>query len=367
MILVSGATQPSTTGSSRFPTSRQHVRLHHRRHARHPGTGTITTQPAGLATRSTIAAINRSGSTPASPGQSRLRQRADVLISGAGQPEYNGTFTITVVDANTFTYPSPPRPRPRHGTIAAQPYGICRSGSTAIVAFPGHGFSVGDPVVISGATQAEYNGAFTITGVTANTFTFNISGTPASPATGSITVQLLRVTRSGSTVTSRSPTTATSTGRPFSSAGPHSPNTTGPFVIANVTANTFDYTIAGAPASPATGTISAQPYDICRSGSTAIVPIQSRPCRRQYGHDHRGRPARVQWHVCDLRALAQRVQLHRLRHAGVARHGQHLCQRLRDERRAHARREFPSANLQQSFSYGGSLLREPGRTSAAAR
>lgn len=49
----------------------------------------------------------------------------------------------------------------------------------------GHGFSVGQVVAVAGATQPEYNGEFVVTGVTANTFTFAVDGTPASPATTS--------------------------------------------------------------------------------------------------------------------------------------------------------------------------------------
>jgi hypothetical protein len=48
-----------------------------------------------------------------------------------------------------------------------------------------HGFTNGASVPISGATQTEYNGTFTISNVTTNTFDFTVTGTPATPATGS--------------------------------------------------------------------------------------------------------------------------------------------------------------------------------------
>ena len=49
-----------------------------------------------------------------------------------------------------------------------------------------HRFRVGDKVVLSGATQSEYNGTHTITAVpAATTFVYETSGTPATPATGS--------------------------------------------------------------------------------------------------------------------------------------------------------------------------------------
>jgi hypothetical protein len=62
---------------------------------------------------------------------------------------------------------------------------ITRTGTTATVTTSAaHRFKVGDKVAISGATQSEYNGVFTITGVTPTTFTYEVTGSPASPATG---------------------------------------------------------------------------------------------------------------------------------------------------------------------------------------
>ena len=52
---------------------------------------------------------------------------------------------------------------------------------------PGNGFSNGETITIAGASQSQYDGNFVIANVTANTFTYTISGSPASPATGTIT------------------------------------------------------------------------------------------------------------------------------------------------------------------------------------
>jgi hypothetical protein len=67
---------------------------------------------------------------------------------------------------------------------------ITRSGSTATVTRAGHGFQNGDCVLIEGADQAEYNGEFYISNVATDTFDFTVSGTPATPATGTITAKL---------------------------------------------------------------------------------------------------------------------------------------------------------------------------------
>jgi hypothetical protein len=64
---------------------------------------------------------------------------------------------------------------------------IARSGSVATVAHTGHGMTTGDIVEIVGANQQEYNGAYSITVTGANEYTYTLTGTPATPATGTIT------------------------------------------------------------------------------------------------------------------------------------------------------------------------------------
>lgn len=66
---------------------------------------------------------------------------------------------------------------------------ITRSGATATATFASHGYAADglSKIQISGANETEYNGTFTITNVTTNTFDFTVAGTPATPATGTIT------------------------------------------------------------------------------------------------------------------------------------------------------------------------------------
>lgn len=49
-----------------------------------------------------------------------------------------------------------------------------------------HLLATGMSVTISGANEADYNGTFTITATAENEFTYAVSGSPSSPATGSI-------------------------------------------------------------------------------------------------------------------------------------------------------------------------------------
>jgi DNA/RNA endonuclease YhcR with UshA esterase domain len=64
---------------------------------------------------------------------------------------------------------------------------ITRSSSTATVSHTAHGFVTGDSVVIKGADQGEYVGYKEITVVDANSYTYTVTGTPTTPATGTIT------------------------------------------------------------------------------------------------------------------------------------------------------------------------------------
>jgi hypothetical protein len=73
------------------------------------------------------------------------------------------------------------------GQLRAGAVTITRSGTTATATMSGgHPFVTGQTVVQSGATQAQYNGALTITSTGPNTYTFPVSGSPATPATGTI-------------------------------------------------------------------------------------------------------------------------------------------------------------------------------------
>jgi hypothetical protein len=65
---------------------------------------------------------------------------------------------------------------------------LTRSGSTATATTSiTNSLVTGDSVTIAGANQTEYNGTFTITVTGGTTFTYAVSGTPATPATGTIT------------------------------------------------------------------------------------------------------------------------------------------------------------------------------------
>jgi hypothetical protein len=96
----------------------------------------------------------------------------------AGAPVLNGTVgtLLAVLDAVLID-----------GINAGSVPSITRSGSTATATRAGHGFLVGDCILNAGADQPEYNGEFYITAVTTDTYQFTVAGTPATPATGTLT------------------------------------------------------------------------------------------------------------------------------------------------------------------------------------
>lgn len=101
-----------------------------------------------------------------------------------GAPTLNGTAgsLISVLDACL-----------QDGYNSKSVQSITRSGSTATATFAtAHGYAAdgATKVRISGASQTEYNGDFVISNVTTTSFDFTVTGTPATPATGTITAKV---------------------------------------------------------------------------------------------------------------------------------------------------------------------------------
>lgn len=64
---------------------------------------------------------------------------------------------------------------------------INRSGTVATVVATSHGFQTNDYVKIEGSDQPGYNSTFRVTRVDDNTFTFIVTSSPSTPATGTMT------------------------------------------------------------------------------------------------------------------------------------------------------------------------------------
>jgi len=111
----------------------------------------------------------------ASPAQGRV-----VITGTAGKSLPSGA----VLTANNVIYTTDDAIGIATQTLTIS--SLTRSGSTAIAETPGsHLLATGMTVTISGATESEYNGSAEITVTADNEFTFAVSGSPTSPATGS--------------------------------------------------------------------------------------------------------------------------------------------------------------------------------------
>jgi hypothetical protein len=83
--------------------------------------------------------------------------------------------------------------RLKTGLVKGTPAAVSQlsfAGSTATAIHSTHGFTSGDLVSIAGASESEYNGEYEITVSDADTYTYTISGSPATPITTTITADL---------------------------------------------------------------------------------------------------------------------------------------------------------------------------------
>ncbi len=167
-------------------------------------TATATINSAVLSVPSLTTAGSVATATTSTPHGYSIGQ--SVTISGATPNAYNGTKVITSVPLTTTSVT-----------------GITRSGSiaTATTSTP-HNYSTGDVVTVSGASPAGYNGTFVVTVFSnPNQFTYSVSSTLTTPATGTITSS-----------------------------------------VPDATGTTFDFAIASGTASPATGTITVSSGEV---------------------------------------------------------------------------------------------------------
>jgi hypothetical protein len=174
----------------------------------------------------------------------RLATGDEVIISGANETEYNGTFTITVLDDNTYEYTMSSSPsQDATGTVLA-------NSKIAVVEHDSHGFVTGDEVKISGANETGYNGTFTIHVTSNDEYYYEMSSIPTQDATGTTVASIEKITVSHTYHRLLDGTEVT-----FSGATPSDYN--GTFTITVIDSNSYYFTIPSIPTSNASGTITA--------------------------------------------------------------------------------------------------------------
>ncbi len=158
---------------------------------RFTGYGTDTSNDAAIYNNS-AGAVTVTLSDGATSGEHTVREGASastLIVSGAV------THTVTVLDGVT------PVESVRvlvwctgtGGFPSEDPISITRSGATATVDHTAHGMATSDEVRIEGAAEQEYNGIFTIAVTGVDDYTYTVSGSPATPATGSPTSSLVLI------------------------------------------------------------------------------------------------------------------------------------------------------------------------------
>lgn len=188
------------------------------------GTGTTHAIEFGTSSPTTMTLTNvnfsgygTAGSTSAAVHIKRTTGTVTLNISGGSTPTIKSdgatvtvvnavTVGVTVKDAATSGAVSGARVRIEAASGGSLPAGasisITRSGSTATVTHTAHGLATNDWVIVRGAAQGEYNGDKQITVTGTDTYTYTVSGTPTTPATGTITstYRILNTTTDGSGV-----------------------------------------------------------------------------------------------------------------------------------------------------------------------
>ena len=171
--------------------------------------GTSSSQPISSMSRNpAIAADNLV--TVTTNGAHGFSTGDAIQISNAIPSDYNGTYTITKVDATHFTYylaavyqPSSVTPTANTNYVASSTSGLVTQTITAMsyasntvtVTVPSHGFATGSSVTIASVAPTAYNGTFTITVINANTFSYSmpeqpptIAGSPAGTTSATVSI-----------------------------------------------------------------------------------------------------------------------------------------------------------------------------------
>jgi hypothetical protein len=231
---------------------------------------------AGGETPLLVASVTRSGSTATvtTSGGHQYKAGYLVVLYGANESEYNGTFAVLASGLTTtqfqFTVSGSPA-SPATGTIRTifvelphidvasltQSGGVATAEcnlpassltrSEAVATFTSavaHNLVAGQAFTVLGADQSQYNvnGVVLATGLTATSFEYAVTGSPATPATGA-NIRLIR-------------THGLVEGQTINVWGANQNEYNGLVTVDQVVNNTsFRYAVSGSPTTPATGSI----------------------------------------------------------------------------------------------------------------
>ena len=136
-------------------------------------TGTITLNLVGCSSDVSFATSYRTDGATIVVVQDPVTFQVTVKDLDTGSAIENARVLVPVTSGVNFPYQA-------SVTIAS-------TGTTATVTHTTHGLATNDNVLIEGANEDEYNGAFQITVTGTNTYTYTMNGDPVDTATGTIT------------------------------------------------------------------------------------------------------------------------------------------------------------------------------------
>lgn len=143
---------------------------------------TISAPPVSPLINITSMVTNGITVTVNTSGTHSYRTGDSVTISGADQAAYNGDFVVTVLSSTSFTYQLVTE---IGQTVSVTTLTRVSTTATATTTAP-HGFSAGQVIAISGANPDGYNGNKTLLTASGTTFTYTVSSSLTTPATGTI-------------------------------------------------------------------------------------------------------------------------------------------------------------------------------------
>lgn len=141
---------------------------------------TISSPPVSPLINITSMVTNGITVTVNTSGNHSYRTGDTVTISGADQSAYNGDFVVTVLSSTSFTYQLLTEIGQTVSITDLTRVSTTATGTTS----DAHGFAAGQVIAISGADPDGYNGNKTLLTASGTTFTYTVSSSLTTPATG---------------------------------------------------------------------------------------------------------------------------------------------------------------------------------------
>jgi Tfp pilus tip-associated adhesin PilY1 len=186
-----------------------------------------------------------------------------VTIEGASPAGHNGSWQVlSVPTANTFTYSTGSALAAPSGAITVRPTSAGKAWVTKVA----HGYTTGQSVTIAGATPTGYNGAATLTRLSADVFSVPLTSAPGTNTGSTVTASLKTTTASA-----HSPAHGFATNDSVTVSGATPSTFNGTFNITVVDGSNFTYTIPSAEGDASGVVVASSSSGASSSQRTALI------------------------------------------------------------------------------------------------